>query len=723
MESIMNDLPEIVSKNNLIHSWKYICDNEIIAIVARYEDHTHDSKKWYRQYMFQDIWQEGSFTPLPIYGLESIEKNQKRVYVFEGEKTCSAAHSLELSAITSMRGGAQANLADWSILAKYRHIEEFILVPDNDSTGYNYMMCVHKELLKACPQSKICVCSLPLKEKGSDFIDWIQSQSYCPNNWDGYQSIDEPYSNYLRNAFLDFEACTSMPAKDFFKEKVELIPFFENDPESMEDVDIKVMPCPTDTLPKEIVQWIRGLALQLQVPEDFLIAPLMVYLGSIIGRKRGLLMRPNTRWVEFPNLWGMIVGPPASLKSPSLSNVKAPLNSLVKRANYQYDVAHKKYQGDLEQWKMRKKVFDDLFIKSIKEDLQGKIKNAKITSLEEMPQEPKIRRYKTEDATVEKIAMLLIDNPQGLLYFRDELTGLLLSFSKPGRENDRQFFLESWDGKQDFSVDRVGRGSIYVPALCLSIMGGIQPGPLSQYISSTLKGGVGDDGLLQRFQIMVWPDPITQWELVDGIDIHELEKPIFQIFEFLDTLSFNEEGEPVILCFSIEAQKRFDEWQKCFEEKLRSQNLPKYMEAHLTKYKKLLPALCLILEHTKTALENKKPSEITIKTLNEAIIWLDYFESHATRVYENGTHAILKASMDLINRIIKDEVKEPFTIRDIYFGKHWKGLTNPQQVEEVCSFLEERNYIKGRSVATGGRSTMKYWLNPKVREQASNVFS
>jgi Protein of unknown function (DUF3987) len=85
---------------------------------------------------------------------------------------------------------------------------------------------------------------------------------------------------------------------------------------------------------------------------------------------------------------------------------------------------------------------------------------------EDGPEEPKVRRYRTEDTTTEKLADLLNENPNGLLVFRDELVGFLRSLDKYGREGDRQFYLEAWNGDQSFSVDRIGRGSLRVEAFC-----------------------------------------------------------------------------------------------------------------------------------------------------------------------------------------------------------------------------------------------------------------
>ena len=338
--------------------------------------------------------------------------------------------------------------------------------------------------------------------------------------------------------------------------------------------------------------------------------------------------------------------------------------------------------------------------------------------IEVMPPAPKKRRYKTQDATTEKLGEILIDNPQGLLVHRDELAGWLNSFEKNGREGDRQFFLESWSGHQAFDVDRIGRGSLHIQALCLSIFGSIQPGPLSQYIRSAMSGGAGDDGFIQRFQIMVWPDAKDKWELAQGVPLGELEIPVNQIFNCLDSLTFDPIGEPIILSFTNEAQALFDQWQETCENRLRSGDLPPHMEAHLTKYKKLLPALCLILEHVKGAVNGKHPTAVSAQTLEAAIGWLSYFESHANRIYGSGANAIPKTAKALINHLRNGDVKEPFTIRDIYHGKHWSGLATAQQVEEVVEYLVERHYLASKVVKSGGgQSTHKYWINPQIYEE------
>ncbi len=65
------------------------------------------------------------------------------------------------------------------------------------------------------------------------------------------------------------------------------------------------------------------------------------------------------------------------------------------------------------------------------------------------------------DTTVEKLGELLNQNPRGLLLMRDELSGLLRTLDKPGREGDREFFLEGWNGTGSYTYDRISRGTTH----------------------------------------------------------------------------------------------------------------------------------------------------------------------------------------------------------------------------------------------------------------------
>jgi hypothetical protein len=150
---------------------------------------------------------------------------------------------------------------------------------------------------------------------------------------------------------------------------------------------------------------------------------------------------------------------------------------------------------------------------------------------EQAPSCPILRRYKTNDSTVEKLGELLRENPAGLLILRDELVGLIASWEREGREGDRAFFLEGWNGNQSFDTDRIGRGHISIPNVCMSIFGGIQPDKLVGYLEQATHT-LANDGMLQRFQVLVYPDP-RPWEWRDRSPNRILREKAFAVFEAL----------------------------------------------------------------------------------------------------------------------------------------------------------------------------------------------
>src|SRR4029077_3271634 len=123
-------------------------------------------------------------------------------------------------------------------------------------------------------------------------------------------------------------------------------------------------------------------------------------------------------------------------------------------------------------------------------------------------------------------------NPAGILVIRDELTGWWSTLDRPGREGERAFCLQAWNGDTGHTIDRSGRGTIHVPACCMSLLGGIQPGRLRSYLADALRDGPSNDGLMQRFQLLVWPD-LDSWEYVDRAPDAAAEEQAAHVFRKL----------------------------------------------------------------------------------------------------------------------------------------------------------------------------------------------
>lgn len=222
------------------------------------------------------------------------------------------------------------------------------------------------------------------------------------------------------------------------------------------------------------------------------------------------------------------------LKSPALSDGLKLLTALEAAAAKRHSEAVAKWEADVMVAKEAEKVVKDRIRKALRHNDRASA-DALARKEADRGHCPPRKRYLVNDPTVEALGVILNANPRGVLLFRDELTGFLRSLDREGQEAARAFYLEAWNGGGRFTYDRIGRGTIDIECCCVSILGGIQPGPLSEYLSGALRGGAADDGLLQRFQLVVWPDPSKDRRNVDrapdevakrqAVDMFNLSRP------------------------------------------------------------------------------------------------------------------------------------------------------------------------------------------------------
>src|SRR5229473_3325540 len=266
-------------------------------------------------------------------------------------------------------------------------------------------------------------------------------------------------------------------------------------------------------LPDALAPWVADVADRIQCPPDFVAVGVLVAAAAVIGRKVAMRPKRQDDWAVVPNLWGLAVGPPGVMKSPALAEALRPLHRLVTDAHAQYEEQRLAQHFHLAEQKARRHdLAQRLRVAVANEESTEDLREHFAAVSRDTPRAA--RRYLVNDTTVEKLGELLNHNPNGLLLFRDELSGFLHTMERPGRENDRAFYCEAWNGTGAYTYDRIGRGTLHIRAACLSVLGGIQPGPLERYLREVFAGR-GDDGLIQRFQLAVWPAVGGQWRNVD----------------------------------------------------------------------------------------------------------------------------------------------------------------------------------------------------------------
>lgn len=471
-------------------------------------------------------------------------------------------------------------------------------------------------------------------------------------------------------------------------------------------------------LPTPLRPWVEDIAERMQCPIEFPAVAALVEVGSVVGRKIGIRPKRHDDWCEVANLWGAVIGRPGTMKTPAKAEILRPLRRLAVEAREQ----HRQALADYEVEKMRRDLERDAakaeakrFAKKRDRDgVDQVLRRIQAQAREDGP--PAERRYETNDSTVEKLGELLRDNPNGLLVFRDELTGWLARLDQEGHESDRAFYLEAWSGKSGFTYDRIGRGTVHIESACVSLLGGIQPGPLADYVSAASLGGAGADGLLQRFQLLVWPDDPGPWRNVDRWPDKAARDAAFEVIRRLDTLEPlsigaqppDDDGGIPYLRFDDDAQAAFDTWRGELEQRLRDDDHPEAFESHLAKYRKLVPALALLIHLIETG-----TGPVSELAMLKAAAWGELLEAHARRVYSAALHPEVAAAHRLAAKLTAGKLSDPFTARDVY-RPGWRGLDR-EQTAAALRELVEAQWLRVEKVEQAGRPKNLYTINPKVK--------
>lgn len=469
-----------------------------------------------------------------------------------------------------------------------------------------------------------------------------------------------------------------------------------NEPLPLPDDQPPVMALPLEALPGPLADFVDDVSTRQQCPPDYVAVTALCALSAVVGNKIKVCPKRHDDWALVPNLWGAVVGGPASSKSPAMGAALAPLKAMEREAWRVYEQEKTDYEADLKLANIEDKQAQD---KAKRLTKNGEREAARETlKAVPKPEEPIRRRLMVNDATIEKLGELLNQNPNGLLLVRDELAGWLSKLSGEEGQGDRAFYLECYDGDGRYTFDRIGRGTVDIDSTTLAIIGGIQPARIAPIIRGATRGS-DDDGLIQRVQLAVWPDISPRFKWHDVEPDKETYKAYADCFHRLAALP--REGKRAH--FDEQAQPMFVEWMEEMQELARGGSLHPVMAAHLVKMPKTVAALSLIFELIETG-----KTSISAHSLAMALELADYLKSHAERLYSIVGNSAIKGAKLILQR--REKLPVPFTARDIR-RKQWQGLSDIEDVREAIDTLQDHRYLKVLPVQTGGRPTWQYFWN------------
>lgn len=470
-------------------------------------------------------------------------------------------------------------------------------------------------------------------------------------------------------------------------------------------------------LPEVFRDFVGDISDRMQVLREFVAIPLLVALSAAVGRRARMQpKRKDVGWQVTPNLWGALCASPGYLKSPAIRAAIEPLVIAERKLRKNYEQQIVEYS--------RRKVLDELKVAAWKEIVKAALKKgARVPEQpDDIQPEPAEPRIIINDTTVEKVLEILADNPAGILHYRDELSGFLANLERQGREGDRSFYLEGWGGDGSFVMDRIGRGTTRVDACCISQFGGIQPARLASYMGDSLRDGPTNDGLIQRFQLFVYPDIPANWTYTDRPPNHHALDMVARIFEQLTNLA---PENPVCFGFDNGAQELFIEWLTNLEKQLRDPSEHPAIVSHLSKYRSLMPSFALLFELAERASQANfegfvgSPSGhienfVSLKNAKLAAAWCAFLESHARRLYACIVSPEIQAARALGAKIAAGKLGIKFHVREVYL-KGWTGLTDADLVRRAVAVLEDASWIQRKAPNDGpGRPAEEFKVNPRA---------
>lgn len=474
----------------------------------------------------------------------------------------------------------------------------------------------------------------------------------------------------------------------------------------------------SNLLPKSLHGWITDIKERMQCPIDFLAIGAVIGLAGLIGRKVGIYPKEFDDWIVIPNLFGAMIGRPSIMKTPALNEILKPLNRLIKMAEEECEQNQIEFEVAKISLGMRKKAAEKNLEKAHK--LTGPNAGKEVAAAkadlrtileEEAEAVPVERRFIVNDPTVEALGAILNQNPNGVILVRDEITGWMKSLDREDRPNDRAFILECFNGNGFYVYDRIGRGTLKIESLTLSIIGGIQPSKLMPYINGAVNGGSGDDGLLQRFQLAVYPDDSKDWIHIDRVPDKAAKDEAFELYQRLAEMPERRTDEAGIigLRFDAVAQPAFNSWWYQLENSIRADDFHPAIESHLAKYRSLIPSLAVILELA----DNPQAQSVGMAALSKAIRWGEYLKSHMMRIYNGAIDADTIAAKKILDN--RDKLPDQFKAKEVQ-QKGWTGLKTVKETKAALSVLVEHGILIDEvNTRTGGRPSESYQWNPEIK--------
>lgn len=377
-------------------------------------------------------------------------------------------------------------------------------------------------------------------------------------------------------------------------------------PVSVPKIKKTALTFPVDIYPPEVQEYLISSEKTLSLSLDYMGCAMLWLISLSVGN----LFRVEVKkgWFEKGVVWLCLVGRAGVGKTPSISQITAPLEKINNREIKRFENEMQKFTA-----------FDRL----TKEEK---------TQTEEV-KKPNRGQFIVNDITLEALVDLHQNQKKALGVFKDELAGWFKDMNKYRQGSDFEFHLSSWSGKS-VAMNRKTATSSFVQHPFIPVLGGIQPSILDKFNGEDFS----ESGFLDRLLIS-YPDltidKYNEEELAPGLIEGHFDRMLafHKILE--DLIDYDSEGEVIETDITLSKDARAV-WIKAFNEITAQQNSDsesEFFKSMLPKQKSYIPRFALLLHVFSVANDEEEDLyQVSAASMKKAVKLSKYFINHAKRV-------------------------------------------------------------------------------------------
>jgi hypothetical protein len=400
----------------------------------------------------------------------------------------------------------------------------------------------------------------------------------------------------------------------------------------------------------------------------------------------------STNWFEPSRLWQLIIAPPGVGKTPGQRPMIKPLWDIHSRLQ-------EKWRLELEAWE------------AAEEEGRG-------------PKPPQPRVLLT-DVTIARLSDVLADNPRGIGLVVDEFSSwfgsLDMQTGGSAGGHDRGEALMLFEGGPH-QIERVTRGSIYVPNWSAGILSGSTPAQMRIYAKH-----LPEDGLIQRFQVYLARDKVTVGAL-DSSHAAALAGARARYAQTIERLwALQPYSHGGVVQMDPQATEFFAAWRESIDEHILAyRELEPPLAGHVAKYAAFALRIALVFHCVRlvngppqfSGLYDAAAVPMTVETIRKATEFLAHSSMHAKSMYLglSGGSGSIGVARDVARfMLVHKSMDNVLARRDILNHVHGYKKADEGTQASAMRFLEEMGWVRpldGAQLRKTGPT--RYAMNPRI---------